>query len=75
MASLKAEIGRVNKLREGLQRRLRAVEDQKHEVESTRDSLKQQIAGLDRGEHSRLPHSCYILSCSVYTLCSLGMQQ
>ena len=67
VASLKAEIGRVNKLREGLQRRLRAVEDQKHEVESTRDSLKQQIAGLDRGEHSDyLTHAIY--SHAPYTL-------
>lgn len=66
MAALKADIARVNKLREGLQRRLRAVEDQKHDVESTRDSLKQQITGLDKGERSEnLTHA--ILSCSILT--------
>ena len=50
VSSLKGEIARVNKLREGVQRRLRITEDQKAEVESTRDSLKQQIASMERGE-------------------------
>ena len=48
--SLKSEIGRVNKLRDGVQRRLRAVEEHKAEVESNRESLKQQITSLERGE-------------------------
>lgn len=50
MSGLKAEIARVNKLREGVQRRLRIVEEQKGEVESKRESLKQQIASFERGE-------------------------
>ena len=41
--TLKLEIGRVNKLRDGVQRRLRATEDQKADVESNRESLKQQM--------------------------------
>ena len=67
VASLKAEIGRVNKLREGLQRRLRTVDDQKHEVESTRDSLKQQIAALDRGRHSDGLDWLILLVSTVYS--------
>lgn len=56
VAALKGEIMRVSKLREGAQRKLRLVEEQKAEVESTRDSLKQQIASLERGERSKLHH-------------------
>ena len=47
--SLKLENGRVNKLRDGVQQRLRATEDQKADVESNRESLKQQIASLEKG--------------------------
>lgn len=47
--TLKLEIGRMSKLRDGVQRRLRATEDQKAEVESNRESLKQQIASLEKG--------------------------
>lgn len=50
VAALKADIARVNKLREAAQRKLRSVEDQKADVESTRDSLRQQIASMERGE-------------------------
>ena len=49
ISSLKGEIGRVNKLREGLQRKLRIAEDQKGDVEGARDSLKQHIATLEKG--------------------------
>ena len=49
ISGLKAEIARINKLREGLQRKLRMVEEQKQEVESAKESLKQQIASMDRG--------------------------
>ena len=60
--NLKSEIGRVNKLRDGVHRRLRAVEEHKAEVESNRESLKQQITSLERGElqiHlAETPESC-----------------
>lgn len=49
ISGLKAEISRINKLREGLQRKLRVIEEQKQEVESAKESLKQQIASLERG--------------------------
>lgn len=46
---LKQEITRGTKLRDGLQKRLRSVEEQKAEVESNRERLKQQISSLERG--------------------------
>ena len=49
--SLKQEIVKVNKLREGIQRKLRGVEEQKAEVETKRDSLKQHMASLERGTY------------------------
>ncbi len=54
VAILKGEISRLSKLREGVHKKLRSVEEQKAEVESARDSLKQQIASLERGEWSGL---------------------
>lgn len=50
MNGLKQEIIRVNKLREGLQRKLRGVEEQKADAESKRDALKQQMTSVERGE-------------------------
>lgn len=49
VSALKGEISRINKLREGIQRKLRNVEEQKQEVESSRESLRQQITSLERG--------------------------
>lgn len=49
ISNLKAEIGRINKLREGLHRKLRNMEEQKQELESSRESLRQHIASLERG--------------------------
>lgn len=46
---LKQEITKVTKMRDGLQKRLRSVEEQKAEVESNRERLKQQISSLERG--------------------------
>lgn len=46
---LKQEITRVTKMRDGLQKRLHSVEEQKAEVESNRERLKQQISSLERG--------------------------
>lgn len=48
ISSLKADIARITKLREGLQRRLRTVEEQKQEVESSREALRQQITAFER---------------------------
>lgn len=46
---LKQEIAQGTKVRDGLQKRLRLVEEQKAEVESNRERLKQQISSLERG--------------------------
>lgn len=48
--NLKQEVTRINKLREGLQRRLRNVEEQKADTESKRDALKQQMTSVERGD-------------------------
>ena len=45
-AALKQEITRGTKVRDGLQKRLCSVEEQKAEVESNRERLKQQISSL-----------------------------
>ncbi|XP_051559225.1 cilia- and flagella-associated protein 58 [Myxocyprinus asiaticus] len=44
----KQEISKLTKLREGVQRRLRQMEEQKMEVEKQRVTLKNQITGLER---------------------------
>ena len=49
MSNLKQEIARIGKIRENLQRRLRNVEENKAEVERSRDTLKQTITSLERG--------------------------
>lgn len=48
VSSLKSEVQRLNKLREGIQRKLRSVDDQKVEVEQQKETLKNQISGLER---------------------------
>ena len=50
IARLKQEIAKVNRLRDGLQRKLRGVEEQKAEMEAQRDATKQQIASLEKGK-------------------------
>lgn len=65
IANLKSDISRINKLREGLNRKLRMMEDQKAEMESSRESLRQHITSLERGMMSCLPYSQeYDLPCS-----------
>ena len=49
---LKQEVAHGNKVRDGLQRKLHSAEEQKAELESKRESLKQQIGSLERGECS-----------------------
>lgn len=50
IGNLKTDISRINKLREGLNRKLRVMEEQKTEMESSRESLRQHIASLERGK-------------------------
>lgn len=61
ISNLKGDIARINKLREGLNRKLRQMEDQKVEVESSRESLRQHIASLERGEATVCQVQCSIL--------------
>ena len=64
--NFKADISRMNKLRDGLQRKLRMVEDHKHEVEFTRESLRQKIASMERGEIKLLSYFIILFKKSVY---------
>ncbi|KAK7469781.1 hypothetical protein BaRGS_00036208 [Batillaria attramentaria] len=45
---LKTETGRLNKMRETIQRKLRQVEDNKSDIERERETLRSQITGLER---------------------------
>lgn len=46
---LKQDTVRLTKMREAIQRKLRTIEDQKMEVEQQKETLKGQIAGLEKG--------------------------
>lgn len=47
---LKQDTVRLTKMREAIQRKLRTIEDQKIEVEQQKETLKGQIAGLEKGK-------------------------
>lgn len=47
---MKQEIAKLSKIREVTQRKLRLQEDQKMEVEQQRETLKNQIVGLEKGK-------------------------
>ena len=40
---------KINKIREGLQKKLRDIEERKANVEANRDSLMQQISSVEKG--------------------------
>ena len=46
---MKTEAGRLNRMRETIQRKLRNVEDHKSEVEQSKELLKGSIVALERG--------------------------
>lgn len=48
VTQLKQEISKLTKMREGVQRRLQQMQEQKVEVENQRDTLRNQIIGLER---------------------------
>lgn len=50
---MRHEISKLTKMREGTQRKLRQIEDQKLDVEQLRDMLKNQITGLERELESK----------------------
>lgn len=49
IARLKFDIMQTDKLCEGIKRKLRGVEEDKAQLESTRDTLKRQIGSVERG--------------------------
>ena len=55
---LKQEVVRWNKVKDGLNRKLRAAEEMKAELESKRESLKQQIGSLERGRAHHSAITC-----------------
>jgi len=52
MNQLKAETQRLNKLRDGIQRKLRDVDNHKLEVEQQRETLRNQVLAMERGRMS-----------------------
>lgn len=50
VARLKQDVVMGNKIKDGLNRRLKTAEEQKADLESKRESLKLQIGSLERGE-------------------------
>ena len=65
MNQLKQETQKLNKLREGIQRKLRDVENHKLEVEQQRETLKSQVMAMERGRKNL---SAFFL-CSSFQLC------
>ena len=51
IGNLKNDIARINKVKEGLNRKLRTMEEQKSEMESSKESLRQHVASLERGKY------------------------
>ena len=49
MNQLKQETQRLNKVREGIQRKLRDVENHKMDVEQQRETLRSQVMAMERG--------------------------
>uniref|UniRef100_A0A672JJS4 Cilia and flagella associated protein 58 n=1 Tax=Salarias fasciatus TaxID=181472 RepID=A0A672JJS4_SALFA len=53
VSQMRQEAAKQSRAREALQKKLHQVEDQKAEVDVQRETLKSQIAGLERGEGSK----------------------
>lgn len=47
---MRLDIGKLNKIREQIHKKLHQIEDQKGEVEQHKETLKNQILGLERGK-------------------------
>ena len=47
---MRIDIGKLNKIREQIHKKLHQIEDQKAEVEQHKDTLKNQILGLEKGK-------------------------
>jgi len=51
---LRQEMLKIGKLKETVQRKLKAIEEQKIEVEHQRETLKGQLQGMERGSRTHL---------------------
>ena len=47
---MRIDIGKLNKIREQIHKKLHQIEDQKAEVEQHKDTLKNQFLGLEKGK-------------------------
>jgi hypothetical protein len=50
---MRLDLGKLNKIREQIHKKLHQLDDQKAEVEQQKDTLKNQILGLERGNPLR----------------------
>lgn len=56
---MRLDIGKLNKIREQIHKKLHQIEDQKSEVEQNKETLKNQILGLERGKPRTI--LCFVL--------------
>ncbi|MEQ2253980.1 hypothetical protein ILYODFUR_038189, partial [Ilyodon furcidens] len=49
LSQMRQEVAKQTKMREGIQKKLHQMEDQKAELDVQRETLKAQIAGLEKG--------------------------
>lgn len=64
---MRLDIGKLNKIREQIHKKLHQIEDQKAEVEQHKETLKNQILGLERGKPKRT--LCFVLLVSKHFNC------
>eukprot|EP01135_Chromosphaera_perkinsii_P000050 Nk52_evm1s24 gene=Nk52_evmTU1s24 len=57
ISSIRNDTMKVNKIRETVQRKLKLIEEQKHEVEKKRESLKSKITTMERSLETQLKQS------------------
>lgn len=54
MSQLRQEVAKQTKMREAIQKKFHQIEDQKADVDVQRETLKAQIAGLEKGKGAYL---------------------
>lgn len=68
---MRLDIGRLNKIREQIHKKLRLIEEQKSEVEQHKETLKNQIMGLERGKPRVI--LCFVCVVLFYE-CFIGLE-
>ena len=69
IAALRKELAKVSKIRDALQRKWKQTEDQKMESEQKRESLRQQILGMERGNVVRIYYMYVHTYICTYSTC------